>query len=737
MIAKVLRGDRTAGLLRYLYGPGRHNEHHDPHLVASWDGHELDPADAPPSLRESAVTRLARRLDRPIEAYDGTVARHVWHTPVRLAPDDPPLNDHQWAMVARRLVAAGGIAPDDDLAGCRWIAVRHAEDHIHIVATLVRQDGRQPDLHGDWYRLRNEVRAIERELGLRLTSEADHTTASVPKRAEHAKAQRARPPRIPSREQLASTVRLAAIGATGEADFFDRLRRTRVEIKVRQAASGVVEGYAVAMPGDIDKAGEPIWFSGSTLAPDLSLPQVSRRWSATPPDVTATPAAAAVQPAHRRQARIEAWQRAGQAARDSLAVMRQGSSPEAAATAGAFADLMTVTAARAPGTVRTDLHMAARHLQRLGREPWREQNLAARRTRAALRAMLATTSMVGHDDENAVVLALIATATLVIQAMHAHYQATQRTAQARVARLTHDALQRAAARLPAAPTPSPPQPSFGASLMGMRPHPADPAHHHGLPADTSPSQRTDLRQAVHQAVPDPVDAEHILTDPAWPALAAQLLRIEQLGYPAGTVLAEVTAQRPLRQDLSDPARNAAHVLTWRLQNWIGEHPSTTRSTPDVPAATAPTGQDVTPTTTAGKHPRPPRSTSAKRYTVPTGPSMGAAERQFARALVEIIEAQQVSADFLASKLWMHPQAAQDLLAALVTSGAVAHHDGRYTVQISRERLPQLREAMTTGRAQAARLTSSTATGPAGQPERPAHRSATPPRPPRPRQRRGS
>ena len=36
VIGKVLRGQRPAGLIRYLYGPGRREEHRDPHIVAGW-----------------------------------------------------------------------------------------------------------------------------------------------------------------------------------------------------------------------------------------------------------------------------------------------------------------------------------------------------------------------------------------------------------------------------------------------------------------------------------------------------------------------------------------------------------------------------------------------------------------------------------------------------------------------------------------------------------------------------
>jgi len=38
-------------------------------------------------------------------------------------------------------------------------------------------------------------------------------------------------------------------------------------------------GYAVALPDDHNAAGDTIWYSGSTLAADLSLPNLRRRWS--------------------------------------------------------------------------------------------------------------------------------------------------------------------------------------------------------------------------------------------------------------------------------------------------------------------------------------------------------------------------------------------------------------------------------------------------------------------------
>jgi len=73
-----------------------------------------------------------------------------------------------------------GLAPERDELGVRWVAVSHAADHVHIVATLVRQDGTRPKVWNDFYR----VREAELRFGLRRTAPADHTAARRGTRAE-------------------------------------------------------------------------------------------------------------------------------------------------------------------------------------------------------------------------------------------------------------------------------------------------------------------------------------------------------------------------------------------------------------------------------------------------------------------------------------------------------------------------------------------------------------------------
>lgn len=64
------------------------------------------------------------------QAGDRTPDKHVWHCSVRAAPEDRTLSDEDWAVIARRVLNATGIAPAGDPDACRWVAVRHAEDHI-------------------------------------------------------------------------------------------------------------------------------------------------------------------------------------------------------------------------------------------------------------------------------------------------------------------------------------------------------------------------------------------------------------------------------------------------------------------------------------------------------------------------------------------------------------------------------------------------------------------------------
>ncbi len=283
MIGKITapRGKLVEPLIYYLYGPGRHQEHTDPHIVAGWrHPAELEPALRPDGSRDFRM--LTGLLNQPHAAlgrrgYD----RPVWHCSVRAAPEDPVLSDDQWAQIAHDVMHRTGLARyGEEEDAVRWVAVRHAGDHIHIVAMLARQDRRKPSVHNDRYRVRDACQAAERRYRLRPTAPADRTAPRYPSRGEKEKAAGrglGEAPRLTLRRHAAT----AAASASSETEFFARLEEAGVLVRLRYSTRnpGQVTGYAVALPGDTGPDGGPIWYGGGKLAADLTWPKLRQRWT--------------------------------------------------------------------------------------------------------------------------------------------------------------------------------------------------------------------------------------------------------------------------------------------------------------------------------------------------------------------------------------------------------------------------------------------------------------------------
>ncbi|MFD6115282.1 hypothetical protein ACFWG0_35025 [Streptomyces yangpuensis] len=326
MPKKAPGGSETVELLEYLFGPGERDEHTDPHLVAAWDPDLPCPARDPGRM---SLAGLALLLDAPVEALRGPrPAEHVWHVSVRNHAGDRTLSDAEWAEVATAMVHAAGIVPAGDEHACRWVAVRHASDHIHIAATLARQDGRHPRLRGDIPAMHTAARLFEARWGLTPMSPLDRTVRRRPATGEAEKAAR-RGLAETARESLQRTVRIAAALAQGDADFLDRLRDAGLRVRERHGDDGTLVGYAVALPRDRADCGSwPVWFAGSTLAYDLSLPRVRERF---------TPRVA---PAD--------WALAEMRIREASAVLGRAGQAEGAGDVAALGDLLAVAAEHAP-----------------------------------------------------------------------------------------------------------------------------------------------------------------------------------------------------------------------------------------------------------------------------------------------------------------------------------------------------------------------------------------------------
>lgn len=329
MIPKVTRGDRPDNLALYLVGPGKRNEHTNPHLVAgddlmmSWHGdRELTRADA---------VAIAKYIDAPHDRFGTQVAGgHIWHASLSLAAEDGQLDEAQWQQIAEDFVTGMGfVDPAGVKAPCRWVAVHHGasvagNDHIHVMVSVVREDGTKANLSHDYRRAQNTARVLEREHDLRPLRPNVYELARAAARAqwethrrehgtmpwaeltpelqeqqvraqfdtveawEFASATRHQPGAATwstrdhgqhrtslDQRALAARVRGCAAAAADEAEFVRRLRRAGLMVRPYyvKGTRDQVAGYSLALrPAAGERAS---WWSPSKqLGADLSLPKL-------------------------------------------------------------------------------------------------------------------------------------------------------------------------------------------------------------------------------------------------------------------------------------------------------------------------------------------------------------------------------------------------------------------------------------------------------------------------------
>jgi hypothetical protein len=460
MIGKISapRGKRCEPLIYYLFGPGRHEQHTDPHIVAGW----RHPAELEPPLREDGTRdfqKLLGLLNQPHAAMGSRgFDRPVWHCPMRAAPGDKMLSDDEWAQIACGVMDRTGLSPygeEDDAV--RWVAVRHGDDHIHIVAMLARQDGRRPRLKYDYYRVRDACLAAEQRYGLHSTAPGDRTAARRPARAETEKAARYGLDEAP-RVTLRRHVSTAASAAGNEQEFFARLEAAGVLTRKRLSARtpGEVTGYAVALPGDTTRAGEPVWYGGGKLAADMTLPKLRRRW--TTPD---SPADDGLTAAERNVAWDHALRAVDAAAAHLRAISSAVGADDGADVAWATADTLHAAAAALGSRI---LRQAADAYDRAARAPYGRipsPTPAGNSLRRAARLLSAFAFITA--DPSFRPLVLITRLAALAEAVAGLRQSQQRAAQAASALSAAQRLH-AAAGSQAAPTDSSPPARTAAGL---------------------------------------------------------------------------------------------------------------------------------------------------------------------------------------------------------------------------------------------------------------------------------
>lgn len=444
MITRVhRRGSRVGGLLRYLWGPGKAEEHVNPRLVAAWDGAgtltDLEPKVTADGKRD--VRALTALLEQPVRAGYRRPNKFVWHASMRLAPEDRrrTLSDSTWASMAEQMLTEVGIATTATDPGLRWIAVRHADDHVHIVASLVREDGRTNWMRNDYPRCVKATYNVARRYNLhRWVPPADRTAHRRPHPVEVSKARRTGRAQTP-RDELRRRVRTAVAAAGSEEEFFARLREAGVLVRLRRSSTDPrqITGYAVALPGARTAGGQPVFFGGGRLAPDMTLPKLRLRWG--------TPTPLPVAPTAGRAERVEAMRRAATvatAAADDIRRVARTDPGRAQATAVAAADLLTSLAYAVEGDRRGPLHRAAEVFDRAARDLYGRVHRSTSRSQE-MRAMSRLVALMGRisgDDDAIAALALVMDLARLADTVEQLRRAQHRLHQADAARTAAKAL---------------------------------------------------------------------------------------------------------------------------------------------------------------------------------------------------------------------------------------------------------------------------------------------------------
>ena len=411
MIGKITTGASGRALIRYLFGPGKANEHTDQRVITSGLALGGDVL-ACGALSGQAIVELGSDLDAANDLSRANPAGgHIWHLSLSLPAGDRPLTDDQWAEVARKATKAIGFEREG-LEPAAWVAVAHGasaqgNQHIHIAASLVRLDGSRVETWQSKRTISRVCAEVERTYGLTVVEGRAGRGMPGLTRAELERTdreQRAEPPRI----TLARIVREASVASKDEAEFVRRLRGNEVLVRPRfeTGANEAVIGYSVAVRPRVGDT--PIWFGGGKLAKDLTLPSLRQFWELSPSDCRAAVAEWTVTRSVSGREAVRGvpgdLQRAVSMASDAAELLATVSVSDLAAwrgaareTAGVFAVLSRRIEGDTPGPLAATADVLARSVQSRPGEP-----MASRTPGRGLRGVAAVVAQSELSNESPV-----------------------------------------------------------------------------------------------------------------------------------------------------------------------------------------------------------------------------------------------------------------------------------------------------------------------------------------------
>ncbi|MFE4912216.1 hypothetical protein ACFRCX_11765 [Streptomyces sp. NPDC056652] len=328
-------------------------------------------------------------------------------------------------------------------------------------------------------------------------------------------------------------------------------------IHQRVAPSGDLLGYQVALPDDRNQVGEPVYYAGSTLAYDLSLPKIRERWITSQPEPGghATTGARWPGPAGaRRRAATAMWQ--------ALLVIDHGIDEQIAARITGAGEVLDALATTSAAPTRSELRQAAFLFERPTRSHTQAAHGHDQALRQTARDLVRNGPALGNGEDAATTAMVIDMAFFLVTAA-VHWHARKNHAQQAAA--AHQSAQH-----------------LRTAYRAAAQHPMAVLHQRGQGL-TQPRLQ---RQTAHLRAGVPELAEQILAEPGWHALAAALADAEAAGHPtrhAARRRQQTPADASRRREL-DTADSVSDVLVWRLRR-TADLPADTQLTPIAASAT--------------------------------------------------------------------------------------------------------------------------------------------------------
>lgn len=272
MIAKITRGTRAGDIAAYLHGPGKTAMH----TYRDREGQEQVGGiviGGTLAMRGDTTGRWAAEL-REAAASRPEIIKPIWQVSLRCASGDRALTDAEWRDAATAFMTRMGLEDRP------WVVVRHADDHVHLVASRVTDTGQVWHGRQDYRQAQTACAELEQAYGLQI---APRETTRVSRRAadhqitrgERHQALRTHLP--PERVQLATVVRACAARAKGGGTqrFEAELEKAGVEFAANRATTGRMSGYKFGT-GRVDEAGQPVWFKASQLDKTLAWSKLAQ-----------------------------------------------------------------------------------------------------------------------------------------------------------------------------------------------------------------------------------------------------------------------------------------------------------------------------------------------------------------------------------------------------------------------------------------------------------------------------